>query len=426
MASGGLVAGHGRNFGLDVLRCLAIAVVLANHAFLGFFVEYGNTLWEGGKAAWSIAAILSVEWLFVLSGFLIGTMMIRSFEKEGSWWTRARSFWLRRWFRTMPNYYLFLAVNALIVALGIREDSGFKWSFAVFSQNLAWAEEYPFFFAEAWSLALDEWFYLAMPLLLLVLALALRSSRLHSRFLLATAALILLPTVMRATADAPTSLFDWDFRIRRVTVMHLDATGWGVLGAVTSRWHPWLWKNAVGAKAAAGLGLTGLGLLMIEQLFFGGIFAERLPWVTSTFALTCIGLGTFLCLPWIARARSPHERVRKLVQSMSDYTYSIYLTHLPVLFVVVWVLGAPLTNGETLLGIVVWLPLVLLVAMGVHHSFEKPMSDLRERFTERVPAAPFQAAHPSAPASVGDAAPGKANPIEEEKGEKAEPSSNCR
>ena len=47
----------GRNFGLDVLRCLSIAGVLANHAFLGFFVVYGGVAWVGRKAAVSTASV---------------------------------------------------------------------------------------------------------------------------------------------------------------------------------------------------------------------------------------------------------------------------------------------------------------------------------------------------------------------------------
>ena len=74
-----------RNFGLDVLRTVAITVVLLNHGYLGFFVANGLSKWEGWNAAISACAVFSIEWLFVLSGFLIGSMMIRSFETRGGW-----------------------------------------------------------------------------------------------------------------------------------------------------------------------------------------------------------------------------------------------------------------------------------------------------------------------------------------------------
>jgi peptidoglycan/LPS O-acetylase OafA/YrhL len=100
-----------RNIGLDYLRALAISIVLFNHALIGFYFEPSILKFEGLIAAISASTVLSIEWLFILSGFLIGNMMIRSFEKNQNWFSAARDFWLRRWFRTIPNYYLFLAIN---------------------------------------------------------------------------------------------------------------------------------------------------------------------------------------------------------------------------------------------------------------------------------------------------------------------------
>ncbi|NZA01507.1 hypothetical protein H0I39_06520 [Ottowia beijingensis] len=168
--------------------------------------------------------MFAIEWLFVLSGFLIGSMMIRSFEARDGWWASARDFWLRRWFRTIPNYYLFLALNAALAWWGI-EEGRFDWSFAVFSQNLAWAQEKPLFFAEAWSLALDEWFYFLMPILIGVVAWMRHLERRHLFWAVALV-LILIPSVLRSIITPPAHFFEWDDHVRRVTIMHLDATGW--------------------------------------------------------------------------------------------------------------------------------------------------------------------------------------------------------
>ena len=93
-----------RNAGLDYLRTMAIFIVLANHAFINFFIYTETSAWEGVLAKISLQSVISIEWLFVLSGFLIGTIMIRSFSKSDSWWQCSKDFWMRRWFRTLPSY----------------------------------------------------------------------------------------------------------------------------------------------------------------------------------------------------------------------------------------------------------------------------------------------------------------------------------
>lgn len=394
-----------RNFGLDLLRCLAIAIVLANHAFLGFFVELGDVAWTGWKAAVSTLSMISIEWLFVLSGFLIGTMMMRSFEVEPTWWKRTRSFWLRRWFRTLPNYYLFLGVNCLIVLWGatplpVGEP---RWQFLVFAQNLFGPEHQPLFFNESWTLALDEWFYLVLPLLVGLAAVAGAGAR--RSFAVAAIALIAIPTVLRFAAPLPEDNYAWDFNMRRVTILHLDATGWGVLAAMVNRWRPEAWLRNQGRKALAGAALMAIGLLGVEELVFDGIpwrgenlhIVTQWPRLAAALILTCTGAGTFLAFPWITTIRPFGPRWRHIVEDVSNYTYSIYLSHFPVMFIVTGVLnrGADDVNhGALWLELVLWLVLVFVVSRLVYTIFEKPLSDLRERYTRKVDASPFGPATP--------------------------------
>ena len=383
---GGRVASR-RNFGLDVLRCLAIAMVLANHGFLSFFVDRGLARLTGAAAFLTSFAMLAIEWLFVLSGFLIGAMMIRSFEAPGTLWSRARDFWLRRWFRTLPNYYLFLVVNLLLVVTGIAAGQ-YTVRYAFFAQNLAWPMQPPYFFVESWTLALDEWFYLLMPLLIALGTLLAATTR--QRFVFAAALLIAVPTLARWLTDPALSPSDWDRLVRTVTVLHLDTTGWGVLAAIVSRWWPEAWSRTPGRKALLGAALIALGICMLELWVFGSPWPERLPRVWNAAPLTFIGAGTFLAFPWVAALPSPRRAWTSGVERVSNYTYSLYLAHLPMMFVLRAVLPASAGVGTTLAQTLVWLLLTFGVAAGVHHAFEKPVSDVRERFTRRVAAHPFE------------------------------------
>lgn len=380
-----------RNVGLDILRSAAIVVVLMNHGFLGFFVSTGLGQAQGWGAVLSACAVFSIEWLFVLSGFLIGSMMIRSFEARQGWLASARDFWLRRWFRTIPNYYLFLLVNAALVWWGIAEGRP-DWSFALFSQNLLGAQEKPYFFSEAWSLALDEWFYLLMPLLLGMVAWLWRAGR-KQLFWAVAALLILAPTLLRCLLTPPAHFFEWDDDIRRVTVMHLDATGWGVAAAIANRWHGRWWTHAVGLKALAGAALM-LGaaaamayfMLIDWRGFAGGRFNDLA-------LITAPSVAVVLMLPWLSQLHLRGSAVRWLSAKVGDYAYSVYLSHMPVLMLVLHLIrqqGWPLAD---IIGWVVpaWVALVFAVSALVFHTFEKPVSDLRERFTRRVQAGPFGA-----------------------------------
>ncbi|MDH4180548.1 MAG: acyltransferase [Betaproteobacteria bacterium] len=379
----------GRNPGLDWLRSAAILVVMANHGLIGFYISTGRVPFEGTLARVSSSAVLSIEWLFVLSGYLIGAMMIRSFDRGEGWTRAARDFWLRRWFRTFPNYYLFLAVNAVLAAAGIAHGE-FAWSYAFFSQNLAWPERIPYFFGEAWSLALDEWFYLVMPILVGVLGY--RRFGLKAAFVGATCLLIGLPTLARIAYPAAVEFFQWDAEVRRTTVLHLDATGFGVLAAVVNRWLPQWWGSHRKAKLAGGLALQLLGLVLVGGMVESGWADPAMRWLASAFAITAMGTGTFLAMPWLTQAHVRFAPLQWLVDRISLYSYSLYLVHFPLIFVFAHLF--PVDAGTAPLRVAVtvaaWFACVLGLAGLTYHYFEKPVSDIRERFTRHVDASPFR------------------------------------
>src|ERR1700685_4034092 len=131
-----------RKIGLDYLRAAAILCVVTAH-----------TAEPNARGA---LGFIGVEIFFVLSGYLIGGILLASCSRHGNMasWPILRDFWMRRWLRTVPNYFLFIPVY--IAA------EHFRWKrpllmYATFTQNLTWPISR--FFGVSWSLTVEEWFY---------------------------------------------------------------------------------------------------------------------------------------------------------------------------------------------------------------------------------------------------------------------------
>jgi peptidoglycan/LPS O-acetylase OafA/YrhL len=134
-----------RVFGLDLMRALAIIFVVMGH---GSMLEKANT-----NFPW-IPLIDGVELFFVLSGFLIGGILLKIFQSKDSFGLKTiGNFWVRRWFRTLPNYYLILIINIIVVYFGIlkQDYSAINWKFFLFLQNFSGS--FTGFFWESWSLS---------------------------------------------------------------------------------------------------------------------------------------------------------------------------------------------------------------------------------------------------------------------------------
>ena len=111
----------------------------------------------------------------------------------------------------------------------------------------------------------------------------------------------------------------------------------------------------------------------------------------NALSLTLMGAGTFLILPWLTSLAVPSGVFDHFVEKTSLYSYSIYLCHFPLIFIVRHVLSVSREAGDATIGlaVVIWLAMVYAVSAAVFYKFEKPVSDLRERYTRRVSTMPF-------------------------------------
>ncbi len=356
-----------RVFGLDLLRCVAVLMVLVSHT------RFMLRPLMPSLQSLSIFGYLGVELFFVLSGFLIGGIVLRSFGDAPDRGTLV-NFWIRRWFRTLPNYYLFLLVNLLLWACDGHALRGLG-SYAVFLQNLAW--ECPVFFNESWSLAIEEAFYLLFPSLL-VLATLVRRER-HFAVMTSLGALFLFSTVARVLAVAaghPT----WDGDIRKVVVYRFDPLMLGVLGAFAKEAWPTVWQRGRSLGIALG---TVLGAVVFWTYF---ALPRNSSFFARTFFFTITSLSVLCFLPALDAWRKASGFGAEAVRSVSLWSYSLYLCHLPVHHVLVSafgdpeVLGTALGSGRILALATAFVVLSLVVSALNYRYFERPAMNLRERF----------------------------------------------
>ncbi|MFM7078439.1 MAG: acyltransferase family protein, partial [Bacteroidota bacterium] len=221
-----------RVFGLDLFRAIAIICVVLVHG--GFLIEKALP----GFPYFSVPD--GVELFFVLSGFLIGGILIRLVEK-GQLRTSSDlfGFWKRRWFRTLPAYYLVLLLNVIFAWMGWNNSKleSFDWRFLFFMHNFT--TPFTDFFWESWSLSIEEWFYIITPLLFLLTLKIFRGHR-NQKWTMLTSILILLiaPLIYRISiADQNLDPFWFEVTFRKTVVARLDAIMYGVLFAWLMHYH---------------------------------------------------------------------------------------------------------------------------------------------------------------------------------------------
>jgi peptidoglycan/LPS O-acetylase OafA/YrhL len=146
---------------LDSLRAVSIAMVIASHA--SWFLPHAIV--ASGLFRYTIGGGLhGVQIFFVISGYLITTLLVREHQRSGS--IRLGRFYARRALRIFPPFYAYLAVLATLWALRVLPENGFTFAAAA-TYVLAWVPHpHALPVEHAWSLSIEEQFYLLWPPLL--------------------------------------------------------------------------------------------------------------------------------------------------------------------------------------------------------------------------------------------------------------------
>jgi peptidoglycan/LPS O-acetylase OafA/YrhL len=348
---------------LDGIRAAAVMLVFAAHAGLNERVP-GN---------------FGVTVFFFLSGYLITTLLRIEHERTGS--ISLRLFYLRRTLRIFPPFYLVLLLATLLTAAGVwphpalRPDALLAQALYLTNYDVIqhgwWDGRAPGTWI-FWSLSVEEHFYLAFPLLYLVLLRFLPSRRRQALVLAGLCALVLVwRVVLVQVLGAPKE------RTYIATDTRIDSILFGCILAVFG--NPLLDRGRISERAWKELlfPLALLGLLTS--------FAVRDHGFQETVRYSLQGLCLFPL--FVIAVRYPGWFAFRLlnvgwVRFLGVLSYSIYLVHPAVLWAVTSWTGPP--------GVVqaaIALALTLGIALAIYQVVEKPAARLRRRLSRVQPPA---------------------------------------
>lgn len=357
--------------GLDLLRAVAIAWVMVCHAGDFGFLQSEHFGWMG------------VDLFFALSGYLIAGQLLRPIKSGEA--PHYENFFARRLLRTLPVY---LVVLGLYFSFPILWDRGAlqpAWQFLSFTQNLFIDPQKSNSLSQAWSLCVEEQFYLVLPLILVLIG-----RRASPRSVVALiAAVLIFGMGLRA--------YLWLAKVQPTQVLHpgsyaayahaymryiyyptwtrLDGLLAGVALALLRTFRPGAWA-ILGRRANLLLSVGVLGVAGSMALFRNSvtslwpcIFGHPLL-AASMAALVAAGSDS---RSLIGRWRVPGAG------ALAAASYSLYLSHKMAFHAVIRMTahGTPEMRALTPLLAV---GAAVVVGAALHVFVERPFLKLRDRF----------------------------------------------
>jgi peptidoglycan/LPS O-acetylase OafA/YrhL len=340
--------------GLDGLRGLMTIVVLLSH----YFGEL-----PGGFRIFMLGW-LAVDIFFVLSGFLVGRLIIDKGDRENF----LRIFYIRRVCRTFPIYFVCVLGAYGLIAW---QNAGWNdmahafpfWSYLTFTQNFFFAAQSStgaHWISPTWTMAVEEQFYLLAPALML-----LTPARRIAAVLLAIAIGAML---FRMAGN----IFDWPRYAGLVLLpARADTLALGMLAAVVFMRGWWTSKRALDhMRVSVPLLVFGaLGLRVLE--------GENGIWFPSL-GFFMIALAGAIYVLTIARGAPERDRYENdFLRFFGHNSFAIYLTHMPILWLMhgLWLGQKP--SIETVAGALVTIaciPVCIAVSRALTHLVEEPFT----------------------------------------------------
>ena len=357
-------------YGLDHLRTLAITLVLVYHYGRIFpHPEWTNTY---SKFGWT-----GVDLFFVLSGYLIASQLFATMANGQK--IAIRTFYLKRFFRIFPAYLLVVILYFSFPFIREREALSPLWKYLTFTQNLGLDLRTHGTFSHAWSLCIEEQFYLIFPLIILLLD---------------------TKKVFKKGYFVLIGLFVAGFIIRMYNHLHFVTP---VLGTDDSGiiWHIWIYYPTycrldgllVGVAVAAvfsflplvkarlnkhGNALLILSLFILSIAYFVCLDEESFMGSVFGFPLVSIGYG-FMVAGAVSESGFLFKLQSAFTAKIATLSYSLYLVHKFVIHLAQQKLAAWGVDNKSNFMLLLCMLICVLVALIMNKIIEKPCLRLRDK-----------------------------------------------
>lgn len=311
---------------------------------------------------WHGLGNLGVRIFFTLSGFLITWLLLDEHKRNAH--ISLRAFYVRRFFRIFPVYYIYIGVLAVFQLAGLYADAGTTWFGSLtFTRNIIGQGDSAT--GHLWSLAVEEQFYLVWPTLLVMLSLPERQRM---------ACMVLGIVIVSAIITRPITCHDAGLTCRILlhpnsALRYADCLAIGSLGAfLRSNWRP---PSARIAQMIA----PGAALALAVSSLFGPaldpwketILIDAQAWLTIVAMISSAELERGL---WFALLNS------RPVVFIGVLSYSLYIWHLIFL--------RNYVGPEFPLGVFgdwkIWWLAAIIIATLSYYALERPILNLAKHW----------------------------------------------
>ncbi|WP_395010433.1 acyltransferase family protein, partial [Undibacterium sp.] len=307
--------------GLDTLRASAILLVLMYHYMV--FVSHEPSFGFLSEIGW-----VGVDLFFVLSGYLIGNQIFSGLKSEHGF--SLKTFYIRRALRTLPNFYVVLAIYFLFPIEAGGNAVTPLWKFLTFTQNFDLKPGSAF--SHAWSLSIEEQFYVVLPIAAIATIAYLKSVR--AMWLVLFGAMVgaacMRYLMWQQVGDDFTQYY---VHIYYSTWCRFDELLPGVALAMLKNFHSQIWTRTLKHGHLSLLGgaiLTAVAMYLFT--FYSYVDGQGFLWFTTTFGYSLLAAGFVLLTlaglspnSYLYRWRIPGASILAL------WSYALYLVHKPLM-----------------------------------------------------------------------------------------------